>query len=187
MMQTAFLLDHLAVILRHWFEIGPRDEEHGCRVEIRTLVRSAHVGTESAAQPVTLDLPLWRADIFDLVGAPPGNLTRAHFHPAFNGREPVDRHWEPMLQADWRGWLHARLTDLPGTLQRSGDADISGADRLAAGLPRLLDHAETLLGVNCTTPADCLDVTVDTRHATALMLQQFREAGASDPRTVLTP
>jgi hypothetical protein len=181
--QTVILLDHIGVVVRHWYEIGPRDEEHGCRVEIRMLRRPEHTGTESAAQPVTLDLPLWRADIFDLVGSPPGNLERAHYHPTFDGREPVARHWDAQLKNDWRGWLAQRLSDLPETLRSNGDVDVSGADRLVSELPRLLDQAEGMLGLHCVDPGQCLAMTTDTRVATTLMLQQFRQPGAVDPRT----
>src|SRR5262249_19507546 len=59
LMQFTFLLDNVAVLVRHWYEVGPSDEEHGTRVEVRTIARPAHVGTESAAQPMTLDRPLW--------------------------------------------------------------------------------------------------------------------------------
>jgi hypothetical protein len=183
-MQTAYLLDDVVVLLRHWYEVGPRDEEHGCRVEIRTIARPAHIGTESASQPVTLDAPLWRADIFDLVGPPPGNLQRAHYHPSFNGREPVDRHWDPRLKSDWRGWLGARLADLPATLAAVAPMPgLGGADRLARVLPDLLDRAETMLGESCNSHANCLAATLDTREAVELMLGQFRPPGTPDPRT----
>ena len=119
-MQFSFLLDGVAIHVRHWYEVGPSDEEHGTRVELRTIARPAHIGSESAAQPVTLDEPLWRADIFDLIGAPPGNLSRAHYHPTFEGREPSSRHWDPGLQQDWAGWLRAQLTDLPAALVAAG-------------------------------------------------------------------
>jgi len=79
-LQFCFLLDNVAILVRHWYEIGPDDEEHGTRIELRSIARPAHIGSESAAQPVTLDMPLWRADIFDLIGEPPGNLSRAHYH-----------------------------------------------------------------------------------------------------------
>ena len=60
-MQVAFVAHSVAVIVRHWYEIGEADDEHGTRVEIRQVTRPAHIGTESAAQPITLDRPLWRA------------------------------------------------------------------------------------------------------------------------------
>ena len=62
-------LSRCAVIVRHWFEIDLRDcaLEHGARIELRELTPQVHRGSESAAQVVTLDRPLWRADVFDRV------------------------------------------------------------------------------------------------------------------------
>ena len=109
------------------------DEEHGTRVELRTIGRPAHIGTESAAQPVTLDRPLWRADIFDLIGEPKGNLARAHFHPRFDGREPSDRRWDPLLREDWAGWLTGQIRGVLGRSARRRPRVRPGA--AAAAMP----------------------------------------------------
>lgn len=186
-MQATYLFDEIAIMLRHWYEIGPRDEEHGCRVEIRAVVRPAHMGSESAAQPITIDMPLWRADIFDLIGDVPGNLARAHYHPAFNGREPVGRTWDAALKSDWQGWLAGRLTDLSATLAAvDPQPNLAGADRLLPVLPDLLSQAEQMLGKHCDGRDGCLAMTTDTRQAVTLMLDQFRQPGAPDPRLAAT-
>lgn len=188
-MQVTFVADSVAVLIRHWYEIGEVDDEHGTRVEIRRVTRSTHIGTESAAQPVTLDLPLWRADIFDALDQPPGNLARAHFHPTFDGVEPVDRHWDAELTQDWRTWLTERLSALPATL---ADAPVQpdparDCTPVAARIPLILEVAATMLGAHCDAQAQCLAATVDTQDAIRMMLDQFRAAGAVDPRLAPLP
>ena len=183
-MQFAFLLDNVAIQVRHWYEVGPSDEEHGTRVELRTIARPAHIGSESAAQPVTLDEPLWRADIFDLIGEPPGNLSRAHFHPTFEGREPSSRQWDPKLRDDYAGWLSAQLTDVPALLAAAGAHEhvADGLELTAGQLDQVLAAATSLLGVNCDAGQQCLAATRDTTAAVNMMLRMFRAPGAGDPR-----
>ncbi len=111
--------------------VGPWHEpmdppERGARVEVRLLVDEARRGSPSAAQRVVIDQPLFRADLFDQVDGPPGNLRSAHFHPRFHGVEPCDRHWSDAIQADPVGWLTGQLGDLRRLLDESG-ADIAGA------------------------------------------------------------
>lgn len=183
-MRYCFLLDDLAILVRHWYEVGPADEEHGTRIELRILTRPAHTGSESAAQPVTLDMPLWRADIFDLIGEPPGNLSRAHYHPTFEGREPSGREWDQALQKDWAGWLRAQMTDLPAVLAAAGAHEHAAKERevTASHIDQLLTAAASQLGVNCDAGKQCLAATRDTGTAVAMMLQMFRPPGTGDPR-----
>jgi hypothetical protein len=182
--QACFLLDRVAILVRHWYEVGPSDEEHGTRVECRTIARPAHIGSESAAQPVTLDEPLWRADIFDLIGEPPGNLSRAHYHPTFEGREPSSRNWDTRLREDWAGWLSAQLRDLPAVLAAAGAPELIGdAHELTdSQLDQIIAAAASLLGVGCDAGPRCLAATRDTTAAVAMMLQMFRAPGTGDPR-----
>jgi len=184
-MQFCFLLDDVAVLVRHWYEIGPDDEEHGTRIELRTIARPEHIGTESAAQPITLDEPLWRADIFDLIGEPPGNLSRAHFHPVFDGREPSSRRWDAKLREDWALWLTEQLSDLPAVLAAAGVSGAGGRDwhgQIRGHLDQVIAAAESLLGINCDAGQQCLAATRDTSTAVAMMLRAFRPPGTVDPR-----
>ncbi len=183
-MQFCFLLDGVGILVRHWYEVGPSDEEHGTRVELRIIARPAHIGSESAAQPVTLDEPLWRADIFDLIGEPPGNLSRAHYHPAFEGREPSSRNWDARLREDWAGWLSTQLSDLPAVLAAAGAAEraADGQQLTAPQLDQILAAAASLLGVNCDAGQRCRAATRDTSTAVAMMLRMFRAPGTGDPR-----
>jgi hypothetical protein len=92
--QQILALSRCAVIARHWFEIDLNDAsmEHGARIELRELLPQQHRGSESAAQLVTADRPLWRADLFDRLSDRPGSYGVAHFHPWFsgNGAWPLD-------------------------------------------------------------------------------------------------
>jgi hypothetical protein len=182
--QFCFLLDRVGILVRHWYEVGPSDEEHGTRVELRTIARPAHLGSESAAQPVTLDVPLWRADIFDLIGEPPGNLSRAHYHPVFDAREPSSRNWDTKLRQDWAGWLSAQLRDLPAVLAAAGAPELicDGQELTDSQLDQILTAAASLLGVGCDAGQRCLAATRDTSTAVSMMLQMFRAPGTGDPR-----
>jgi hypothetical protein len=59
--QHVIALSGAAIIVRHWFEIDLNDAsmEHGARIELRELVPQPRRGTESAAQLITADRPLW--------------------------------------------------------------------------------------------------------------------------------
>jgi hypothetical protein len=104
--QQILALSRCAVIARHWFEIDLDDAsmEHGARIELRELAPQHHRGSESAAQMVAADRPLWRADLFDRVGDPPGSYGVAHFHPEFSDDEPCPRAWDAALTASPWDW-----------------------------------------------------------------------------------
>jgi hypothetical protein len=124
-MQQAFVFEKMAVLVRTWQE--PMDPpERGARVEVRLLADEPWRGTRSAAQRVVIDQPVFRADLFDQVDGPPGNLRSAHFHPRFHGVEPCDRHWRDEIRADARGWLAAQLGDLRALLEAS-DVEVTDA------------------------------------------------------------
>src|SRR5205807_217793 len=48
--RQVFLYDKLAVTVRSWYEVNPKGDEHGARVEISLLAAQPWRGTESAAQ-----------------------------------------------------------------------------------------------------------------------------------------
>ena len=118
-MNQAFVFDRVAVVVGPWHEpMAP--PERGARVEVRLLADEPRRGTRAAAQKVVIDRPVFRADLFDQVDAPPGNLRAAHFHPTFHGVEPCDRVWVDAVRDDPTGWLAGQLGDLPSLLARSG-------------------------------------------------------------------
>jgi hypothetical protein len=166
-------LSRSAVIVRHWFEISLTDcsLEHGARVELRELAPQAHRGSESAAQVVTLDRPLWRADLFDLVDSDARAFGAAHYHPRFNGNEPCGRVWDPALTADpWR-WLADQLASL-GAASGHEPWPLDPGD--ASELPMLADQIVTLARQfsprRCGSAAECFRMTRDAREAVQLMI-----------------
>jgi hypothetical protein len=136
-MQQAFVFEKVAVLVGPWRE--PVDPpERGARVEVRLLADEPQRGTPSAAQRVVIDHPVFRADLFDQIGWPPGNLRSAHFHPRFDGVEPCDRHWNDEIRANPTGWLADQLSDLPRLLEQSG-IDFDGGPWLDADAVALRD------------------------------------------------
>jgi hypothetical protein len=117
-MIQSFIFDKLAVIVMPWHE-PMTPPERGCRLEVRRLGDEPHRGTRYAAQKFVIDEPLFRADLFDQTNHPVGNLKSAHFHPTFNGVEPVDRVWPEELRRDAVAWLTAELSDIAALLARS--------------------------------------------------------------------
>jgi hypothetical protein len=124
-MKQVFVFERVAVIVMPWHE--PMDPpERGTRVEIRLLGDEPPRGSRYAAERVVLDEPVFRADLFDQMTAPPGNLHSAHYHPNFHGIEPCDRVWSDDLKQDPSAWLAGQLSDLRALLVASKRTDISG-------------------------------------------------------------
>ena len=167
-------LSRSAVIVRHWFEIDLTDSslEHGARVELRERPPQAHRGSESAAQVITLDRPLWRADLFGLADGDARAFGAAHYHPRFNGNEPCGRVWDPALTADpWR-WLADQLVSL-GAVSGHEPWPLDPGD--ASELPMLADQIVTLARQFsphlCGSAAECFRLTRDVREAVQLMIE----------------
>jgi hypothetical protein len=130
-MHQAFLFEKVAVVVGPWWEPGD-PPERGARVELRLLSEEAHRGSESAAQRVVIDEPLFRADLFDQLDGPTGNLRAAHFHAGFDGVEPRDRQWPDRIREDPTGWLTDQLGDLRALLRQARAPDESNAAWIAA-------------------------------------------------------
>lgn len=183
-MQHIVALSRSAVVVRHWFEIDLDDAsmEHGVRIELRDLPVQPHRGSESAAQVITADRPLWRADLFDRLTDAPGSFGVAHYHPEFSGSEPSSRNWDPALTADpWR-WLHDQLTGLGEGPGRAAWQQLEPAD--AQELSRLADAIVTLargLGPeSCHSAAECFALTRDARESVRLMIEYLRRPDLLD-------
>jgi hypothetical protein len=133
-MLQAWVFDKVAVLVFSWSE--PVDPpERGTRVEVRLRPPEQHRGSYAAAQRIVIDDPVFRADLFDQVTAPPGNLRSAHFHPHFDGVEPSDRVWLDQIKRDPTGWLASELADLPQLIARSNvDVDATAFENDAARL-----------------------------------------------------
>ena len=184
-MLQAFVFNEIAIVVRHWFEIGADDEEHGARIEVRRLVSHQHRGSESAPQLIEIDEIIWRADLFDTLSEPPGNFSRAHHHAQFEGIEPVDRDWDDALSADPFGWLERQLDALPELLAARGAdlQDVEGeADDVRRNLPAIMSAARRCAATECTTPRQCANQTRDASEIVAMQASLFRGESAVDPR-----
>jgi hypothetical protein len=182
-MQHILTLAGVAVVVRHWFEIDLEDAsmEHGARIELRELAAHPRRGSESAAQLIALDRPLWRADLFDRLTDEPGTFGVAHYHPEFSGHEPCPRVWDPELTArPWR-WLHdqfARLgaarPDGPWELDPADAAELSGLAGAVVGLARQVSPER------CHSAAECFGLTRDARESVQLMIGTVRQRDRLD-------
>jgi hypothetical protein len=172
-----------AFVIRHWFEINLDDAsmEHGARVELRELPAQPHRGTESAAQVVTLDRPLWRADLFDQLTDTPGAFGAAHYHPEFDGNEPSKRVWEAGLTADPWGWLGDQVASLGAASgQDAWPVDPEDAAEIRGLASTVVATAQQFEASRCTSAADCYQLTRDVRDTVRLMIATLRDPGLLD-------
>lgn len=187
-MKRVFVLAETAVVVSHWYEVGERDEEHGVRIEVRTLTHPPRSGTASAAQVINVDGIILRVDIFDVLGKEPGNLNRAHYHWRFDGRTPLDRAWDRGLRADPYAWLSEQLSHLPKLANTAGiivpNVDEEAAD-LRAAVPEIVAVAKSLAATECTAPSACLAATKESRHLVLEILAEARGEPGPDPRIEL--
>jgi hypothetical protein len=171
-MQEVFVFNEIAVIVRHWYEIGANGREHGTRVEIRLLTPSPRRGSESAPQLITIDEPIWRADLFDLLGDEPGTFGRAHYHHRFDGLEPTARDWDAELSEDPISWCRNQLSNLEQVIPAAGVSltDLAlEADELRAACDRMIESVNRYLGKNCPDSESCRAATRDAGATIALM------------------
>ena len=188
-MQHVIALSRSALVIRHWFEIDLEDAsmEHGARVELRELAEVPRRGSESAAQVITADRPLWRADLFDRLAEEPGSFGAAHFHPEFEGNEPCDRVWSEDLTAGPWTWLHeqvassgAAATGKPWPIDSEDAAELAGMAQAVAEL------AQGFAPVRCTSAEQCFGLTRDARDSVRLMMEYLRRPELLDrERTAL--
>ncbi len=176
-MQHVLALSHSAVIVRHWFEIdlGDASMEHGARIELRELAPQPHRGSESAAQVIAADRPLWRADLFDRLTDAPGTFGVAHYHPGFSGNEPSPRTWDPELTADpWR-WLRDQIANLgEGPGRKAWPLEPGDAGELRGRADTIVALAQGLGPERCRSAAECFRLTRDARQSVQLMIEYLR-------------
>jgi hypothetical protein len=175
--QQILALSHCAVITRHWFEIDLDDAsmEHGARIELRELVPQRHRGSESAAQIVAADRPLWRADLFDRVSDRPGSYGVGHFHPRFSGNEPCARAWDTVLTARPWDWLRDQVAST-GAASGHGawPLDPEDATELSGLADVVVAMARQFAPERCGSAAECFALTRDVRESVQLMLAYLR-------------
>lgn len=188
-MQHVIALSRSALVIRHWFEIDLEDAsmEHGARIELRELPAQPRRGSESAAQVITADRPLWRADLFDRLTEEPGSFGVAHFHPEFEGNEPCDRVWSADLTADPWAWLHAQMASSGAAATgKPWPIDPEDAAELAGLAQTVVELAQGFAPVRCSSAAQCFSLTRDARESVLLMIEYLRRPELLDrERTAL--
>lgn len=185
-MKKAYIFNEVAVLFNHWYEVDDNDEEHGVRLEVRTLAPQEQRGSIFAPQMTVIDGCIMRADLFDIFGQTPGNMKRAHYHMNWDGLEPVDRDWSDFLSSDPFAWLEEQLSDLEGLVAARGVElhDAAGeAEELRRQLPAIIAEVKALAGEHCSTARDCFD---QTRHGHAMVIEQMKyrrpDGVIADPR-----
>lgn len=138
----AFFIDGMALTVRHWTEKAIDGDESGARLELQRLHEDRGHGSEFAMARVSLEAPIWRADLFSLANGK-HDMDRAHHHPYFTQGEPCDRVWlSDEDAADPVGWTRRMLTDgLDALLDAAGADDLAGAatvEQIAQILPLAL-------------------------------------------------
>jgi hypothetical protein len=149
--------------------------EHGARIELRELAPQPHRGSESAAQVIAADRPLWRADLFDRLTDAPGTFGVAHYHPGFSGNEPSPRTWDPELTADpWR-WLRDQIANLgEGPGRKAWPLEPGDAGELRGRADTIVALAQGLGPERCRSAAECFRLTRDARQSVQLMIEYLR-------------
>jgi hypothetical protein len=180
-------LSRSAVVVRHWFEINLRDcsMEHGARIELRERPVQEHRGSESAAQVITVDRPLWRADLFDRLLDQPGSFGAAHYHPRFHGNEPCARTWDPALTADpWR-WLADQFAMLgAGSGSEPWHLDPEDAREMPGLADQVVGLARQFSPQQCRSVPECFRLTRDVRGTVQLMIKNLEQPGLLDAERV---
>jgi hypothetical protein len=164
-----------AITVRHWFEVNLEDAsmEHGARIEIRGLRRHEHRGSESAAQLLTLDHALWRADLFDRLAEDAGSFAAAHYHPHFTDNEPCARVWDHRLSADPWGWLGDQVCSL-GAGSGGWHVDREDAEELRGMADTVVATARQSSPAACGSAAECFRLTHDVKDAVRMMIAALR-------------
>lgn len=154
-MLYVFGFDRLAVVAADLYfqhpdpPAGQEGPEHGVRLELRRITADALRGSIYSARPISVDEPVWRADLLETVGGRPGSFDRTHHHPGFSGWNESERLFEDDLSGDPVGWLDRELADLPRLLRRAGvDTDTASVEDVAGlrlARPEIVDAVRRLL------------------------------------------
>jgi hypothetical protein len=119
-MLQLFGFDRIGVVVGDLYFVDPdptpgqEGAERGVRLEVRFLDRHDLPGSIYSAQPITVGLPIWRADLLESVEGPFGSFDRTHHHPAFREWEPGHRVFDETMSADPIEYVGARLRNIAG-------------------------------------------------------------------------
>ena len=125
-MLQVFGFDRIGVAVGDLFFVDPdptpgqEGAERGVRLEVRFLERGELPGSIYSAQPITVGLPIWRADLLESVEGPPASFDRTHHHPQFREWEPGKRSFDEAMSADPVAWVGKQLCDVRGLCVGAG-------------------------------------------------------------------
>jgi hypothetical protein len=157
-MLQLFAFDRVGIVIGDiYFEdpepgVGQEGLERGVRLELRLMsqLELDQPATIYASQPILIGEPLWRLDLLEAAGSPPGSFDRTHHHPDMTEWEPSDRVFDQALSGDPLGWLTDRLNDVTPLLTHSDlpPTDVAdcikeirdAAPEIVAAVRRLLDR-----------------------------------------------
>jgi len=181
----AFVYNDLAILVRHWFEVSLKDShlEHGVRLELLLREVQPHRGSESAAQKIVADRPLWRADLFDRVDGTPGAFEAAHFHPRFDGVEPCRRNWADAIKTTPWEWLHDQLADVAAIAATAGvqlPDPAADTEQVRADAPAIVAVAQSRAAAQCGSKEQCYAWTQDAVPLVHLMLRGLTQPDLLD-------
>ncbi len=184
-MLHAFVYNDVAVLVRHWFEVSVTDShlEHGTRVELRVRPPEPHRGSESAAQRIPIDRPLWRADLFDRIDGERGGFEAAHHHPRFDGPEPCARTWEDAVKATPWEWLGGLLADMTAVAALAGEPSAvspEDAAQIRADAATIVAAAQARSAERCDSKEQCYAWTQDAAPTVHLMLDGLKRPDLLD-------
>ncbi len=128
-MMYVFVFGPVAVTSEHFETIEPDgSHEFGTRIQLRRvryeIVDGVRHGAGRDGIHSTIGAPIWRADLFGVVGGALGNHDHAHFHPTFTGMQPCVRQFEQAVVDDPIGWAKSQLGHLDRVLTVGGAPEL---------------------------------------------------------------
>ena len=120
-MMEVFVFGPVAVTCEHFETVEPDgSHEFGTRIQLRHVRYDVADGVRHRAGRdglyTSITSPIWRADLFGVVGGAPGNHDHAHFHPWFTGMQPCEREFDQAVVDDPIGWTRAQFANLRALL-----------------------------------------------------------------------
>jgi hypothetical protein len=128
-MMYVFVFGPVAVTSEHFETVEPDgSHEFGTRIQLRRVRYDIVDGARHAAgrdgMYTTIGPPIWRGDLFNVVGGAAGAHEHAHFHTSFTGMQPCEREFDQSVVDDPVAWARAQLGDLRSVLTVGGATDL---------------------------------------------------------------
>lgn len=127
-----YVFGPIAVTCEHFETVEPDgSHEFGTRIQVRRTRYEIVDGVRHRAGRdgihTTIGSPVWRGDLFGVVGGVTGNHDHAHIHPAFTGMQPCDREFDPAVVRDPIAWTRAQFADMRALVAAGGAPEVADA------------------------------------------------------------